>query len=280
MLGGNFPLGVQNVYYVDVTNGDDTYSGDSWDNAFATLNKARTVSNATINWSYTPKRYNAILVAPGVYNENLTGGFYYCHVIGTGIYGTDTETEWHPTTGACLASTLLGTHFYGIRFEVNTAVPCLDIGVANNSLIENCTFTNGAAVGATAIDTDNCTHLEVRNCTVNSGQTTGMAYGFYFRGGSDKYAHNVRIHDNVIFCETAGVFIQDTCTATQCVIGPNNMIARPAKGVDDNNGGSYVFGNYISATSDAIEHANTTTQCIGNFVINNATAAFESAHAT
>lgn len=271
---GLFPVGVNNVWYVDSTNGSDSYSGESWDDAFATVDAAITANNATIDWSTTPDRYNAIFIAPGVYAENLTHFPYYCYVIGCGVRGTDTQTEIHPTTGSCFAGTMLGTIFINIRFEVNTAVPCLDVGICNNSQIIGCTFTNGAAVAATAVDTDNCTHLWVDDCDVESGQLTGMAYGFYFRGGSNKFAHNVRIRNTRIFASTAGVWIQDTCTATQCLIGPDVFIAGATKGIDDNNGGSYVFGNFITGT-DAIEHANSSTQCVGNSVINDGTGAKE-----
>jgi len=270
-VGMDFP-GAENFYYVD-NNGSDNNDGSSWDSAKATIQAAITLSNATIDWSTTPDRYNVIYIAPGVYAENLTPA-YYCHLVGTGIRGTDTMAEIHPATGSCITGTFLGTHLYNLWLEVNTAVPCLDIGICNNSLIEFCTFTNGAAVAATAVDTDNCTHLTMRYCSVESGQSTGMAYGLYHRGGDEKYAHNCRIHDNVIHCTTAGIWIQDTCTASQYTAW-NNLIARPTKGIDDNNGTSYLYNNYITATSDAIEHANSATQCIGNHVINNATGAVE-----
>ncbi len=261
------------VYFVDGDNGADTNLGDSWEQAYETIDKAREVNNATIDWSATPKRYNVIFIAPGVYPEELSFP-YYCHVIGTGIRGTDTATEIHPVTGSCFAGTMLGTHLLNLRLEVNDAVPCLDVGICNNSKIEHCTFTNGAAVAATAIDTENCSHLTVCHCSVESGMGTGMGYGFYFRGGADKYAHNVRIHDNVIFCDVAGIWIQNTCTPSQFA-AYRNLIARPVKGIDDNSGMSYLFDNYISASSDAIEHANSASQCVGNHVINNVTGAVE-----
>lgn len=275
---GTVPAGVETVYYVDNATGDDQDDGDTWDNAKATIQSAITASNATVDWSATPKRYNVIYVKPGVYAEELTPA-YYCHIIGCGLPGTDTQAEIHPTTGSCLTGTLLGARLVNLWFETNEAVDCLNIGICNNSVIEHCVFTNGAAVAATALSTDNCTHLTFRYNRVESGQTTGMAYGLYFQGGADKYAHNVEVYGNTIFASTAGIWIEDTCTASQAKIY-NNFIARPTKGIDDNNGGSYCWGNFISASSDAIEHANSSTQCIGNYVINNATAAFESAHAT
>lgn len=277
MLLSSLPIGVKNVYYVDVDYGSDGNDGSSWDHALATYARARTLSNATIDWAHNAYRYNAIVLSPGIYSVESGAFPYYCWVIGTGVRGTDTATEFHPATGAAFAGTMLGTVLYNLRIEVDEAVPCLDVGVCNNSAVIKCTFTNGAAVASTGIDTENCTHLWVEDCDFESGQTTGHAYGFYFRGGSNKYAHNVRIRNNRIFASTAGIWIQDTCTASQCVIGPDNLIAGAAKGVDDNHGGSYVFGNFITGT-DAIEHAGGAAFTVGNSVVNNGTGAKEAAN--
>lgn len=275
VMAGSLPPGVDEdgIYYVDANNGDDENDGKSWDTAVATIDTAVDLWNALIDWSATPMRYGCIFVAPGVYAEAPSIP-YYCYMIGCGWRGTDTAAEIHPTTGSCFTGTMLGTVFVNLRFEVNTAVDCLNIGICNNSGIIGCTFTNGAAVAANGLNTENCTHLWFEGNSVESGQTTGMAYGIYFGGGSNKFAHNVRIKNNDIFASTAGIFIQDTCTASQAIIGPGNSIWGAAKGIDDNNGTSRCYGNYISAT-DAIEHANSSTHCVGNHVSNNGTGAME-----
>lgn len=275
---GGLLLGVDKVYFVDNVNGDDGNDGLSIEAQKKTIQSAITASNATINWSYTPKKYNAILVKPGVYDENLTPA-YYCKIIGTGVYGTDTMAEIHPTTGVCITGTFLGLILWNLHFEVNEAVDCLDTGICNNSEVAYCTFASGAAVTANGLTTENCTHLHFHHNSIESGYQT-FGYGLYFGGGSDKFAHNIRVHDNVIFAATAGIYIHDNCTASQAVIGPNNVISRPTTGIYDGNGTSTIVGNYITAGTDAISHANTTSMCIGNYVINNVTAALESAHAT
>jgi len=164
-----------------------------------------------------------------------------------------------------------------LRFEVNEAVDCLNIGICNNSEIAHCVFTNGAAVAATALSTDNCTHLHFHHNYVESGQTTGMKHGLYFQGGANKYAHNIHVHDNSIVTTDTGVYIAGGCTASEARIGPFNMIrcsGGSSKGVDDNHGGSIVYGNWIRAI-DAIEHAGGASFTIGNSVVNNATGAKE-----
>jgi len=274
---GTYPTGIdeEHIWFVD-SNMDKTGDGQSWDSAYLTVQEAITANNATIDWSATPMRYGVIFVAPGVYDENLTPA-YYCYIIGCGIRGTDTSAEIHPTTGVCLTGTLLGAVLLNLRFEVNEAVDCLDIGICNNSEIAGCVFTNGAAVAATALSTENCTHLHFHHNWVESGQTTGMKHGLYFSGGANKYAHNIHVHDNSIMTTDTGVWIEDTCTASEARIGPFNMIrcsGGSSKGVDDNQGGSVVYGNWIRA-NDAIEHAGGASFTIGNSVVNNVTGAKE-----
>jgi hypothetical protein len=273
--------GVDDVWYVDSNNDGTGVSTDglTWDTAFATVQEAITAHNATIDWTATPMRYGCIFVAPGVYDENLTPP-YYCYVIGGGVRGTDTSAEIHPTTGSCLTGTLLGTVLINLRFETNEAVDCLNIGICNNSEIAHCVFTNGAAVAATALSTDNCTHLHFHHNYVESGQTTGMAHGLYFQGGSNKYAHNIHVHDNSIITSTTGVYIASNCTASEARIGPNNFIrctGAGSKGVDDNGGVTLVYGNWISAI-DAIEHGGGAAYTVGNSVVNDGTGAKEAAN--
>lgn len=272
--GAGVEMGPGPWYYVDAEDGSDTNGGGSWEEAFATLAAARTAAHANIDWSDGEMMMH-VWVRNGVYDENL-GGIYYTTYHGVGIRGTDSAAELHASTGSCIAGTLLSAGFENMRFEVDeVSTPIIDGGIVNNSFFLDCEFALGANVaGVAAIDTDNCTHLVVDGCDFTSGQLQNMAYNFYFRGGADKYAHNVRIRNCRMFAATANIYVDSQCTATQMLVGPANFMAGAAKGVDDNNGGSFVFGNFITAT-DAIEHANSATQCIGNSVINNGTGAKE-----
>ncbi|MBU0631003.1 MAG: hypothetical protein KKC80_08880 [Candidatus Margulisbacteria bacterium] len=275
ITGGFLPQGY--VYHVDGEDGSDSNDGLTWATAVQTIAAARTLAHANIDWS-DGETMQYVLVRCGVYAEEL-GGIYYTTYIGQGIRGTDSAAEIHPTENSCIAGTLLSAGFINMRFEVDEAsTPIIDGGIVNNSFFLDCEFALGANVaGVAAIDTENCTHLEVSNCEFTSGQLQNMAYNIYHRGGADKYAHNVRIKNCRMFAATANVYVDSLCTATQMVIGPDNFMAGAAKGVDDNNGNSYVFGNFITAT-DAIEHANSATQCVGNYVINNGTGAVETTH--
>lgn len=265
-------LGNGNIYYVDGDDGDDDYDGLSWSTAVETIQAAIDLSNATIDWSATPKHYNVILVKPGVYAEELTPA-YYCVIIGMGVRGTDTAAEIHPATGSCITGTFLGTVLFNLRLEVNEAShPILDIGICNNSRIENCEFALGANVaGVNAIDTDNCTHLVVKNCDFTSGQLQNLAYGAYHRGGADKFAHNVRYINNRIWAATGGIYIADTCVASGALI-QRNMIHVDGTGTgvyDAGYGYSLVVDNdiVVDGAGDALNHAGGT----GGDLLNNRT---------
>jgi len=270
------------TYFVDPQKGDDTaHDGKSWDAPKATIQAAITASNAEIDWSATPKRFNRIYVAPGVYAENLTPP-YYCQIVGTGIRGTDTETEIHPTSGSCFTGTFLGTHLFNLRMEVMAQDDeILDLGICNNSRIKSCVFALGANVsGVVGIDTENCTHLWVEDCDFESGQLQDMAYAIYHRGGADKFAHNCRYLRNRMWVQTCGIWIQDTCTASQSLAQKNFIkVAGTGKGIDDNNGNLYCVENdiVVVGAGDAIEHAGGAGFTLRNHTLVNGSYALETA---
>lgn len=270
-------LGNGKVWFVDNVGGSDKNSGESWGEALRTIAAAIAKSNLTIDWSYTPKYYNMICVKPGVYAENLTPA-YYCHIVGAGILGTDTAAEVHPTTGAAMAGTFLGCGLHNMRLECETAAPVIDLGIANNSIIENCEIVRGIAGLATVgLDMENATHMRILNNRFISGVADfpiGINADHGATATADKFVHACLIEGNDIFAATAGIYVDVHNVASSLLI-KRNFIARPAKGIDDNNGGSYCVGNWISASSDAIEHASSTSKCIGNSVINNVTGAKE-----
>lgn len=241
-------------YFVDPYTGNDNSSGLSFDKAFKTLQKAITVSNALIDWSYTPPRYNIIWVCPGVYAENLTPP-YYAFVLGLGIRGTDTMAEIRAASGSEFTGTFLGTILKNLRFEhLQASVPILDLGICNNSHIEQCEFTLGADVGGVAgIDTENCTHLTVVDCDFESGQLNTLAYAAYHRGGGDKYAHNVRYIGNRMFVQTCGIWTQSTCTASQALAQKNVIhCTGTGKGIDGMGGGADTGGALLAVENDII----------------------------
>lgn len=280
--GADFDAGIRlasrsRVYYVDKTNprANDSNDGTNPWRPKLTIQSAITAHNALINWGdafggLLP--FSTIYVGPGVYAENLTPA-YFCRIIGLGQMGTDTGTEVHPATGSALAGTGLGLHLYNIWFESETAVPVIDFGICNNTIIENCNIVRGIAGLATfGLQTDNATHLQVLNCLFGSG-VANFPTAMQFLGGADRYLHQSFIHNNRIFAVTTGIDIPANCTATGTVIQQNVIAGPPATGIQDLNGNTICVDNWITAT-DAINHA-TAANCIANHVIDAGVGAVE-----
>ena len=271
------------VYYVDcrVTSSGN---GRTWQRAFKTIAEAITANNADIDWGETPWNVdNWIFIAQGEYAEALTSIPHSCHMVGCGVLGTDGAVEIHPAAGACMAGTGLNLTLHNIRFEVTDANPVLDFGTCNNVLIEGCEIVCGVAgTGTHGISTENATHLRLWNNSFQfGGASGGFSHGIYAAGGADKYLHHSDIRGNIIQGlrdAGTGIYIQNTCTATNTIIRDNIIkVPTTGKGIDDNNGGSLCVHNWISVAGagDAIEHAGGAGMTIDNHVVVNGTGAIE-----
>lgn len=273
LVAGNIESPWGTTFYVD--SGKSTSgNGRSWKNTFSTIQEAITASNAQVDWSATPWLVdNYILVAPGLYEEELTPA-YSCHIIGQGVLGTDGSAEIHPTSGSALAGTGLNMHLVNLRFETETAVPVIDFGICNNVIIEGCEIVSGIAGLAThGISTENASYLQVRKCYFPfGGGGSGLTHAIYAAGGADKYFHACRIVDNDIVGVRSGgvgIYIQSNCTATQAIIKDNVIvIGGTGIGIDDNNGGSFCCRNIVSiaGAGTAIDHAGGAKMTVDNHV--------------
>ena len=286
--GSDTPLGQRLgsrsiVYYVDRTNTDASDNNDGTDPRYPklTIASAITASNATINWADAfggTKPYNWIFIGPGLYQEALTSLPHYCHVVGTGVLGTDGASEIHPTAGSAIAGTQINGRWDNIWFETETAVPVIDFNICNNVLVEHCFIARGIAGLATiGIDFSNASHVQIENNVFGSG-VAALPVGINFAGGGGIFAHFVRIKNNYINCATTGINIPNTCTASGAWIHQNVIAGRPVTGISDLNGGSYCTDNWITASVDAINHANLATNCIADHVIDAAVGAVEAAN--
>lgn len=263
-------------FYVDAghPNASDSNVGTDPYAPFLTIQAAITASNALVDWAGTfggLMPYNTIWVAPAVYAENLTPA-YFCRIIGTGNIGTDAQAEIHPAAGSALTGTGLCLSLHNLWFESETAVPVIDFGIANNVVIEGCAIVRGIAGLATmAIQFDNTSYLRFANNHISSGVANfpiGMQFtaGFIFAGVIER---------NTIFAATTGIDIAGGIVANACTIKHNTIIGRPVTGINDLSGTSWVIDNWISASVDAILHANTATNCIANHVLDAAVGAVE-----
>ena len=284
--GSDTPLGLRQapqglVYYVDPSHPDALDNNDGTDpNApKATIQSAITASNALINWAATPPYdgQNWIIVAPGVYAENLTPA-YYCKIVGLGnCNGGDVCVNVQPATGSCMAGTGLGLHLYNIRFTGGgDATPVLDFGTFNSCIIERCMVTDGNAGLATVLlDMTGAGGSKIIGC--NFGYTASAA------------PIGIRSTGNFFDCQIIGCKIAAATTGIDLSAGGllgNTLIAHNyiwsgedgtiATGIDDSTTGhTLVVDNWITAV-DAINHANA-ANTIANHVQNAGVGAVETA---
>jgi len=283
--GSDTPLGFRTapqglVYYVDGSHPDASDNNDGTDpnQPKATIQSAITASNATITWANTPpyEGQNWIIIAPGVYAENLTPA-YYCKMVGLGnCNGGDVCVNVEPTTGSCIAGTGLGLHLYNIRFTCNSAAPVLDFGVFNSCIVENCMIVDGNPGLATVLlDMTGAGGSKIINCN--------------FTHTASSPPIGIRSTGNFFDCQIVGCKISAATTGIDLSAGGlfgNSLIAHNyiysggavllTTGINDSvTGGTLCVGNWITAT-DAINHANAALT-IDNHVQNAGVGAIETA---
>lgn len=269
------------VWYVNGghANASDSNAGTGPDLPFATIQAAITANNATIDWAATPpySAFNRIMVAPGVYAENLTPA-YYCAIVGEGMaIGGDVCVNVEPAAGSPLAGTGLGLNLYNIRFTANTAVPVLDFGVMNSCRIWSCMIVDGnPGLATVGIDTTDAGGSEIVNCNItftNNPITTGI------RSTGDFF--DCRVIGCMIKAATAGIDMSGAALLGGSVAERNKIWnggagALLATGINDSVVGDLLcVGNWITAT-DAINHADA-NMTIDNHVLNAGVGAIETA---
>lgn len=285
-------------FHVDWEHGDDGRDGHDWNHAVATIERARYLQNALINWGVNdPLKYDIIWIRPGRYaplgeappyswpHELMAP--YFCHMIGLGIVGDGGQgVDIVPAAGPALAGMLSGTHIANIAFKVADASDVMDFNLGGShmtrSLIENCRFS-GDILTPCGIDCESAEALEVRNCWFYSfaAPPLGMTTGILLRAPGP---HNAfYIHHNHIFAIDNGVLIEAACGASSQNIIADNFIAggpqaatppRVAVGIADLTGISFCLRNYIVAT-DCINHAGGNEYLIANREIQAGGAAIE-----
>lgn len=233
---------------------------------------------ALIVWTDTPwQRHDIVYIAPYTYAEAIDGLPYSnVSLIGLGGLGPDGGVKIKPAAlagSAVAASYANGLHLANIRFETpDASEEAFNVSYLGNFLIENCEFV--ATTTGTAFYTGNAKEGKILNSKFRGG-----SYGMYFAGGADKYLYSVDILGNhVIDSTTAGIYVQNTCTASESRIAHNTIrSASNIKGIDENNGNAIVEFNsiYVGGSGDAIEHAGGDAKMNWNYVNVNGTCAIE-----
>lgn len=216
-----FGRGRMNRYFVDGATGSDSNSGDTPDNAYATIGKAITVSRAKVDWTLTPwANRDIIIIAPGVYTENHTTLAHGAIFLGLGWDNRDAQmgVKIMPASGYPInVGGIVNSAFINIGFESADASPACKMAIANNCLFLGCRFS-GAAETVTCVQaflTNDATCSKWINCDF-----TCAARGFYaqYVDAGDGFNHCLIEHCRITQFTTAGIAMSTN------LVGPSSIV--------------------------------------------------------
>lgn len=223
-------------YYVSINRGSDGNVGTSPDKPLKTIERARALSNAHVDWLHDHYKYNVIWIEPGIYDEYFEGGFYYAYVVGL---GNRHDTQIHPSSvGGVFRgdATLIDEAFINLHFQSDIInEPIMDLGTVNYVDFLGCKFSIGKAVtGVKAIDTVNSDSLTVEDCDFISGEVQDIDYAIYMRG----WANNARYMRNHIFAESGGIYVATAGKSGKAIAEENDIeVNGTGIGIDGKGGG-------------------------------------------
>jgi len=228
-----------NHWYVDGTDGSNTYSGKSWEGAKATIQAAITAQGADTN-----SKGDVIWIAPGNYAEALTGALTNVSVIGATCGGVPEVVSIRPTTGSAYTGVMTNAGFYGIEFKnssgTNKDYAAVELTDMFNSIIDNCVFnganTNGASKGILiGSNTEAAGELmfnsKIINCYfgTSSGRTNQFIQAIKVGNGNTNNATrkftNSLIAGNRIFANQDGIYIDVAAPNSTGSVIANNFIS-------------------------------------------------------
>jgi hypothetical protein len=238
-----------NYYFVDKLNGLDGNTGLSAKEPKATIAAAVTLMNATIDWATSPWADNHVLViAPGLYAENLTSLPYGCTVIGLGdAFDLNGErgVTIKPASGSPFdATSVINMKIHNICFESPDTSPCFDVENFNRNIVTHCVFT-----GKTDGTTTHCFRVKDETNADGNGDMTGSRLsdcifqvaeiGFEVEtdNGSSKQASGNIIEHCIFRGITAkGLYFHADCVPSytmvnHCIVGDGSTTL--ALGIDD-----------------------------------------------
>jgi hypothetical protein len=270
------------IYFVNNVSGSATNDGLTWGTAFAQISTAVTAWEAyRITAANVDPSVRGIIYVQGTATAYtaLTALPNYCDLIGIGADPRGNGSGIARVTAATGVDTVgstgvRGLHVENMQFTGSGTGWAMNIVEAFRSEFINCAFVN-KSTGALQITKGG--GLVIRNCQMG-GDTVTPAIGFSNDGTAN--FNQCLVEDNCIYGSTTGFAVAGgLCDGT---VVRNNTIYGGTTGILDTSAGAtpaawaWYVGNYVSAGSDAINCSNGGTQrVIGNWVINNATAAIE-----
>jgi len=274
----------QKMYFVDVTNGDDTYDGLTPDRAFATI--AQAVNTCKALTPYGAHKMDYIFIAPGLYPEkDIIQEGHGTHIIGTGIRGADSGVRVIPAvdpTYCLLALQCAHVEVANIYFYSGYTDPCIwSPNHMDNTWIHDCTF---AGLYSTTLDC--LKFLNTRGSVIENNIITGFKEkGIHCYNEADAYLIDTIIRNNLIGpawdgigSGAKGIFVGDQVLVYTSVIDRNHInmcgAAGAPIGIDidatTRSGGLQITDNYVAMAANrkttAITCALAISGILGNHV--------------
>ena len=232
-----------NHWYVDGTDGLDSYSGKSWEGAKKTIQAAITAQG-----NDTDSKGDVIWIAPGHYTEVLTGNLTNVMVIGATCGGVPEAVSIRPSTGSAYTGAMTNAGFYGIEFRNSSgtepSAPAVTLTDMYHSIIDNCVFagvntdggSKGILIGALTEGTwETMLNSKITNCRFSTNVARGNQFITAIKIGNGNTNQDTRqfiqseISGNTIYANQHGIYI-DTG--------------------ESNNGGSSISNNFISSNEN------------------------------
>jgi hypothetical protein len=251
------------TYFVDNNSGNDTNKGGSWDDAFKTLAKAVTVSNADIargsdRWA----RRNTIYYCADTETADLVAFPNKCDVIGCGSYDANSKpgiTGNHVPVNAGN----YGTRFINIWFKAPAdASPIVTLASSSSGIqFIGCTFS-ATATTTIGIQATASPFLKVIDCRFEGAFVTSyITFGTGEAGGTEI------LRNRMVDSAAAGIVAGSGMTSSWASIIDGNMIEAATLVIDDDADLFYITDNRL------ISLASATTGYVASIDINLARAA-------
>lgn len=273
------------VYYVDsdhanALDADDGEHGHTRELPFKSIEYAITTNNAAFTADSDPQR--TMYIHSKTYTESLTAFPKNCTVIGV---GGKVRIQGYHSTGPAQNS-----KWYNVQFRSSTASqPIITVANASHGIeFHECVWDSQAAISECLLFTGSISDLVVENCRIGYETNPANSPDIAIRFGG-VHAQRGKILNNQIYSTGIGIQIDATMSSNNFLLVKDNVIAcglgsadaQMAVGINDlevsPKGGMYVH-NFISAVNAfSFAAANTKSQwaCMGNWVNEGATAAWE-----
>ena len=247
-----------NRFYVDVTNGDDSYDGLTLAKAFKTIKKAVNTCKATN--TYGANKLDYVFIAPGLYPEgDVIQEGHGTHLIGLGLRGADSGVRIIPAedpTHCILALQCAHVEVANIYFYSAYADPCIwSPNHMDNTWIHDCTLA-----GLYTATTDCLKMLNTRDSKIENNIITGFKEnGIKCYLEADAYLINTIIRKNLIGnawngigAAAKGIFVEGDVLVYNSLIDRNHInlaAGTTPKGIDidatTRDGGLFITDNYV-----------------------------------